>query len=87
MGFIGPIGPWNNGSPRCRKPTRHALLVPVAQAVSELNERYNRATKIGPKDPGRTLGEALEAKPVKHRADISEQEVRSALRRANVEII
>lgn len=83
LGFLGPIGPWNRKNPR---PTRYALIVPVSQALDELNARYNRPTVTQPKVASRSLADALSEAPRKPRPDMTERELRTALRKLEIEV-
>ena len=54
--------------------------------MDEINARYNQPTVSDPKVASRSLKEALAATPSKPRADLSEQELRTTLRKLDIEV-
>jgi len=81
IGVLGQIGPVNSRDPR---PATYGLTVPRSYALAEYNDRYNRPTGLSPKQASMTLAEALAAKTVKHRPDMTDTEFLSALRRLGI---
>lgn len=81
LGFIGPVGPWNKKNPR---PTTYALLVPVTDALAEINARYNRPSVIRRDTASMSLKDALGAAPEKVAPDMKEKEFRTLLRKQGI---